>query len=132
MALVPEFGVAVKVRCHERSENPQRLACGAIARWIRPSGNMFETSFFCEEHRQDGDELLPAAFTFRRVRVAADVLIAAASSDRASSQVEAAQTLAAAIGNVGGVLEVKEILSTVGRWAERRQASRGFGRADVG
>lgn len=73
--------------------------------------------FFCDEHRRPGVVPLSRTAPFRRVTLHLEVLIAAAELTPAAAHSEAVKTVLDAVALVGGVPNLVNITSTVGRIA---------------
>ncbi len=128
MGDVPEFQIAPPLRCYYHVGDRDPRVCGAPARWIRPGRNELHDGFFCDAHRERGDAPIPPSYLFRRVAITVQVLFSGVSLIPAVAQAEALLQLEAAVGGVGGVVNLHAMTSTLGRHTAPPPRQAGSGR----
>ena len=127
MTEFPRFVVDLPARCAHWLDPAGTSVCGNLAVASRPGVRLIADRFFCAAHRVDSDVEIPADRVVRRVRVAALIDFAAVVPSAGLGQTEAVKRLQDAVTAAGGVLNVLEVSSTVGRVG----AERGQGRANA-
>lgn len=115
-ARVPQFGLCPPVRCYECTSSSPLQICGKPAGWKRPGSHLFNTSFFCDEHRCEGDVQLGAIGVVHRLRISGDALFTAASHDHSQARAEALGRLEDAVARAGGLLDLRGIHVSMGRY----------------
>lgn len=118
IARTPAFAVQPPPRCFTEVGLPGSKACGELATVRRRSDRWFGDTFHCDLHAEENDHRIQGAFVLRRVRVTCDVYIAGTDERQGAAQLEAVGRLTSAIGEAGGVLDVKLVSSTIGRYSK--------------
>jgi hypothetical protein len=129
---VPEFAVGVPMRCHHYVSSSPGSVCGALASWYRFGQGALDARYFCDLHHESGDLVVADSFVFRRVRVEANILIAAATRVPNLCQAEAVAVLERALERAGAVLDVVSTSSQIGRFTPRPSSQERRGLAHGG
>jgi hypothetical protein len=107
--LVPEPG------CHFPIESRPGHVCGTRAKWMAENTAIGAGGYYCDAHRPAGAVRIPDDALIRRVRLTVDVLLGGASWDTTIAQAEALARLERGVRLLGGYLDVKQVMSQVGR-----------------
>lgn len=126
IAHVPAVSIAPPLRCYFRPKIPGAPICGEFAHWMRPGNHWFDPEYFCDQHREPIDVLVPAEHVFRRVRFELQVLVSAAALNVTPAHTEALARLEAAVRAAGGVLDVQAVRSVVVRSSAQARAGLPF------
>lgn len=113
----PVFTVRPRLRCFGRSASSTGLRCGKPAAWMSALPVDGEYLYRCQDCRENGDTPIPVDPVFRRVQVELEVLISAAALKHGPAVREALDALEAAITQAGGVLNLHEARSVIGRYS---------------
>jgi hypothetical protein len=113
---VPRFTVMPMPRCWERLGNSPVDICGAPAGWARPARGALTRGFFCDRHKRDGDVPIAEGFIARRVTLRVEVLLAGTALGPAEAHVEAVERLMRVVEAAGGLLNLHDVSSTLGRY----------------
>jgi len=119
MADVPTTLIPIPFRCCELRKGAALRFCGEIAGFVRPGVGLRGDLFFCELHRQNGDEPIPAGQLFECVRLEIVVELAGITPGRHVSRSEAIATVEGALNRLGAVVDVGTVTSQTVRNAVR-------------
>lgn len=122
---VPQFSVAVPMRCHAPVGASPLDICGELATWLRPNSAAQVPAYFCDAHHDHADIALPGSYVFRRIHIEAVFLIASASRVPGAGQVEAIAKLERAVVAAGAVPDWLGVRSTIGRFTPRPPSGQG-------
>lgn len=134
MADVPEFTVRPPLRCFGLRKDQPGVPCARPAIWQRRAVHGFEPAYFCDDCRQPTDEPIAETPVFRRVQVMCEVLFSGTSLLERTALREAVGQLERAVEAAGGVLNVHDYRSAVGRHAAPaapRKANGGDGKGQT-
>jgi len=91
--------------------------CGAPAVQLLRGNHWFDDAFRCAKHAESGGVALSAPVAVRRVRMRVDVLLAGVTMNDPAARGEAVARLQSAVAAIGGIVEVEDVRSAVGRYA---------------
>lgn len=123
---VARFASCPTPRCYATVGNSSRNKCGALAAWKVAGGWWFEDEFFCDVHRPASAVMLVGDRVMRRVRIRGSVLIAGVSMNSPIAHTEAVARLQAVLAELGAVLDIEDVSSTVGLAAPPRATAGTF------
>jgi len=131
-ANVKDFARVVVVpplRCCHRLADSSLAVCGREARWATAATVRQFPLFYCDEHRLEGDVLIPPDVAFRRIRVQVEVLLAGACGGAGESHAEAAELVRRAVEAIGGIPNLVAVYSDIARrtWPARPGESKASG-----
>lgn len=122
MADVPMFAVCPPLRCGFPVDPLNFAFCGELAYWQRPGGEFDPVRFFCQKHRLAGDEPIPEYTMFRRITLTIDVVFAGVTLRQREAELEAFGRLQALLEAHGGLVNLHQVRSDVGRRRPERRA----------
>ena len=114
---MPTFTIVPPPRCQAPRSGAPSLTCGEPARWATPASRLFLETYVCDRHRTPMDVEIPKTVIFRRVRVEVVVDFFGVSLHGGTAQAEAVSRLEEAVRAVGGVPNLLNVSSTIGRGA---------------
>lgn len=132
MADSPIFAAPVPLRCHEPFGNIGRAFCGAPAVAMRPLNGWHAPGYFCEKHARPDDQPIPPERVYRRVQLVAEILLAGASFQPGPAELDALSRTITAIESVGGIVNLLQVSSQIGRTPPLGPAPRGNGQTGKG
>lgn len=107
--------VAPPLRCSSVNRQAGNAFCGELARWERRNAAGEFVGFFCDDHSFSGDVPIDGEHVFRRVRLTAHVYVAGITSIQTLAVAEAVERFEKAVRDMGGVLDVIQTGSEIGR-----------------
>lgn len=118
------FTVRPPLRCFGRSGILAETLCGKPASWMIPTGNGLDPRFFCDDCRPPNAQPVHDAAPFRRVTVQLEIFLAGATYPPSSAHWEAVELVMRAIEAVGGVGNLRDVTSAIGRCEPPRPTGR--------
>lgn len=109
------FLVAPPLRCCARLESRPEELCGCLAHWRSPAADEPIVRVWCDQHRKPGDEAIGGELRFRRVVLTVQVYLAGVDDGGKVAQAEAYDMLERQVRRLGGVLNLLEATSEIGR-----------------
>lgn len=113
----PNFQLAPPPRCSHQASSTPMIFCGRRASWAKVGERGLVSAFACDEHRDRGDVPIPASYEFRRVSVTVNALLCAVALDRGIAQAEAVYLLTGGVERAGGLANLVDVHSVIGRYA---------------
>lgn len=114
---LPTVTVLPPLRCGEQVGSSLHDVCGARATWVRIAPGAAPLGFRCDAHKRADDRKAVDDFNLLRIAIKLDVIFAGTSFVPGLAHTEAFERLCRAVEGVGGLVNLHEIRSYVGRYA---------------
>lgn len=109
------FMVAPPLRCCARLESRPDELCGCLAHWRTPVADQRIDRVWCDQHKNPGDQVIAGELPFRRVVLTVQVYLAGTDERAPVAQNEAYDMLERQVRRLGGVLNLVDATSEIGR-----------------
>lgn len=128
MADVARLVALPMIRCYQQLRNSEIGICGEQAYFERLSNAGFQNGFYCAAHTRAGDRPIAPEVLLRRVSIVLEVSFAGTSPIPSMAHAEALYRLERCVETAGGLLNLTNVTSVMGRYTPPPAPAKGRGR----